>query len=46
MDDVQKRAVAPKKIDSRGLRPFSSHCKDPHEPLRENMLVSIFRNFI
>lgn len=29
MEDVQKRAVAPKKIDSRGLLSFSSHCKEP-----------------
>lgn len=29
MDDVQKRAAAPKKIDSRGLLSFSSHCREP-----------------
>lgn len=29
MEDVQKRAVAPKKIDSRGLLSSSSHCKEP-----------------
>lgn len=29
MEDVQKRAVAPKKIDSRGLFSSSSHCKEP-----------------
>lgn len=29
MEDVQKRAVAPKKIDGRGLLSSSSHCKEP-----------------
>lgn len=29
MEDVQKRAVAPKKIDSRGLLSSSSHSKGP-----------------
>lgn len=29
MEDVQKRVVAPKKIDSRGLLSSSSHCKEP-----------------